>query len=132
MHIDSGLVLAGVIVGFVIGLTGMGGGALMTPVLVIFFGINPAAAVSSVSAPSAGPYQARSTTAYTPRTAAASGVDPARSPFRSSSIHASAPCRSCSASARRASANSLALTEHRGNPGRTRGLAASEIGRAHV
>ena len=39
--------LAGVIVGFVIGLTGMGGGALMTPVLVIFFNIPPAAAVSS-------------------------------------------------------------------------------------
>jgi uncharacterized membrane protein YfcA len=39
--------LAGLIVGFVIGLTGMGGGALMTPVLVIFFNINPAAAVSS-------------------------------------------------------------------------------------
>jgi len=39
--------LAGVIVGFVIGLTGMGGGALMTPVLVIFFNISPAAAVSS-------------------------------------------------------------------------------------
>lgn len=47
MHIDSGLALAGAIVGFIIGLTGMGGGALMTPVLVIFFGINPAAAVSS-------------------------------------------------------------------------------------
>jgi uncharacterized membrane protein YfcA len=38
---------AALIVGFVIGLTGMGGGALMTPVLVIFFGINPTAAISS-------------------------------------------------------------------------------------
>ena len=47
MHIDLYKSLAGLIVGFVIGLTGMGGGALMTPVLVIFFGINPAAAVSS-------------------------------------------------------------------------------------
>ena len=47
MHINWGLSMAGLIVGFVIGLTGMGGGALMTPVLVIFFGINPAAAVSS-------------------------------------------------------------------------------------
>ena len=47
MHIDLYKSLAGVIVGFVIGLTGMGGGALMTPMLVIFFGINPAAAVSS-------------------------------------------------------------------------------------
>jgi hypothetical protein len=38
---------AGLIVGFIIGLTGMGGGALMTPVLVILFGINPSAAISS-------------------------------------------------------------------------------------
>ena len=35
------------IVGFTVGLTGMGGGALMTPILLIFFGINPTAAVSS-------------------------------------------------------------------------------------
>lgn len=45
MHLD--MALAGLLVGFVIGLTGMGGGALMTPVLVIFFGVNPSAAVSS-------------------------------------------------------------------------------------
>jgi len=41
------IALAGLIVGFVIGLTGMGGGALMTPVLVIFFHVNPGAAISS-------------------------------------------------------------------------------------
>ncbi len=41
------LVLGGLGVGFVVGLTGMGGGALMTPMLVIFFGIDPVAAVSS-------------------------------------------------------------------------------------
>ncbi len=41
------MVLAGLIVGFVVGLTGMGGGALMTPVLVLFFGVTPLAAVSS-------------------------------------------------------------------------------------
>src|SRR5204863_2664110 len=35
------------IVGFVIGLTGMGGGALMTPILVLVFGVNPASAVSA-------------------------------------------------------------------------------------
>ena len=35
------------IVGFTVGLTGMGGGALMTPILLIFFGISPTAAVSS-------------------------------------------------------------------------------------
>lgn len=34
-------------IGIVVGLTGMGGGALMTPVLVLFFGIQPLAAVSS-------------------------------------------------------------------------------------
>ncbi|HEY2175984.1 MAG TPA: sulfite exporter TauE/SafE family protein [Mycobacteriales bacterium] len=41
------LTFAGLIVGVVVGMTGMGGGALMTPILVIFFGIQPLAAVSS-------------------------------------------------------------------------------------
>jgi uncharacterized membrane protein YfcA len=45
MQLD--IAVAGLIVGFIIGLTGMGGGALMTPVLVIFFGITPTAAISS-------------------------------------------------------------------------------------
>ena len=39
--------IAGAIVGFIVGMTGMGGGALMTPILVILFGITPSAAVSS-------------------------------------------------------------------------------------
>ena len=47
MHIDWAIALASVIVGFTVGLTGMGGGALMTPILVIFFGITPTTAVSS-------------------------------------------------------------------------------------
>jgi len=47
VHIDFGIALAGLIVGIVVGLTGMGGGALMTPILVIGFGIEPLAAVSS-------------------------------------------------------------------------------------
>lgn len=47
MQIDWAIVLASVFVGFTVGLTGMGGGALMTPILLIFFGINPTAAVSS-------------------------------------------------------------------------------------
>src|SRR3954463_10590897 len=34
-------------IGIVVGLTGMGGGALMTPVLVLFFNVPPLAAVSS-------------------------------------------------------------------------------------
>lgn len=47
MHLDPWVALAGLGVGFVVGLTGMGGGALMTPVLVLLFGIHPLAAVSS-------------------------------------------------------------------------------------
>lgn len=47
MHLDPWVIVAGLGVGFVVGLTGMGGGALMTPVLVIVFGIQPLAAVSS-------------------------------------------------------------------------------------
>lgn len=47
MNIDWILVLATFGIGIVVGLTGMGGGALMTPVLVLFFGIPPLTAVSS-------------------------------------------------------------------------------------
>src|SRR5204862_3006103 len=47
MHIDWYMALAGLIVGFTVGLTGMGGGALMTPILVLLFKIQPLAAVSS-------------------------------------------------------------------------------------
>lgn len=45
--IDLTVALAGLGVGFIVGLTGMGGGALMTPILVLLFGIPPLAAVSS-------------------------------------------------------------------------------------
>jgi uncharacterized membrane protein YfcA len=41
------LTAAGLGVGVIVGLTGMGGGALMTPMLVLFFGVPPLAAVSS-------------------------------------------------------------------------------------
>ena len=44
---DWTLALGALVVGVVVGLTGMGGGALMTPVLVLLFGIQPLAAVSS-------------------------------------------------------------------------------------
>lgn len=47
MHIDLYVALAGLIVGCAVGLTGMGGGALMTPILVLVFGVAPLAAVSS-------------------------------------------------------------------------------------
>jgi uncharacterized protein len=45
--IDLALSLGGFIAGIMVGLTGMGGAALVTPMLVLIFGINPAAAVSS-------------------------------------------------------------------------------------
>jgi len=41
------LTLGSLVVGVVVGLTGMGGGALMTPMLVLLFGIDPLTAVSS-------------------------------------------------------------------------------------
>lgn len=44
---DPIVAVAGLLVGFVVGLTGMGGGALMTPVLVLLFKVEPLAAVSS-------------------------------------------------------------------------------------
>ncbi|HET9957689.1 MAG TPA: sulfite exporter TauE/SafE family protein [Polyangiaceae bacterium] len=45
--LDMTVAVAGLLVGFVVGLTGMGGGALMTPVLVLLFGVPPLTAVSS-------------------------------------------------------------------------------------
>jgi uncharacterized protein len=39
--------VGGLIVGFVVGLTGMGGGALMTPMMILVFHVQPLAAVSS-------------------------------------------------------------------------------------
>src|SRR5213595_3087649 len=49
MHgiLDPLVMASGLFVGFVVGLTGMGGGALMTPILVLLFKIEPLAAVSS-------------------------------------------------------------------------------------
>jgi len=47
VHIDIYVALAGLIVGCAVGLTGMGGGSLMTPILVLLFGVQPLAAVSS-------------------------------------------------------------------------------------
>jgi uncharacterized protein len=41
------LTLGALVVGVVVGLTGMGGGALMTPMLVLLFNVSPLAAVSS-------------------------------------------------------------------------------------
>ena len=47
MHVDPYIVMGGAAVGFLVGLTGAGGGALMTPMLVLLFGIRPSTAVSS-------------------------------------------------------------------------------------
>src|SRR5215831_16207746 len=44
---DPLVIASGAFVGFVVGLTGMGGGALMTPILVLLFGVEPLTAVSS-------------------------------------------------------------------------------------
>lgn len=44
---DLWIAIAGFVVGVIVGLTGMGGGALMTPMLMLFFGVQPLAAVSS-------------------------------------------------------------------------------------
>lgn len=44
---DPGLVMGGLLGGFLVGLTGMGGGALLTPMLVFVFRVDPAAAVGS-------------------------------------------------------------------------------------
>lgn len=47
MRVDLTLAAAALGIGVVVGLTGMGGGALMTPVLVLFFNVPPLTAVSS-------------------------------------------------------------------------------------
>ncbi|WAL62966.1 sulfite exporter TauE/SafE family protein [Amycolatopsis cynarae] len=41
------LTAAGMLVGFLVGMSGVGGGAVLTPVLVLVFGLSPTAAVSS-------------------------------------------------------------------------------------
>ena len=51
MHLDLWMSLAGLIVGVVVGLTGMGGGALMTPILVILFGVQPSPRYRAISWP---------------------------------------------------------------------------------
>src|SRR5580658_11226188 len=46
-HIDPLYVLSGVLVGALVGFTGVGGGSLMTPILILIFGIHPATAVGT-------------------------------------------------------------------------------------
>jgi uncharacterized protein len=47
VHIDPYIVLGSAVVGFLVGMTGAGGGALMTPMLILLFGVKPSAAISS-------------------------------------------------------------------------------------
>jgi len=47
MHIDPYIVLGSAVVGLLVGMTGAGGGALMTPMLILVFGVKPSAAISS-------------------------------------------------------------------------------------
>jgi uncharacterized membrane protein YfcA len=42
-----GYSLAGLVVGFAVGATGVGGGSLMTPLLILFYGVSPAIAVGT-------------------------------------------------------------------------------------
>jgi hypothetical protein len=46
-NLNPYLTLTGLLVGFLVGLTGMGGGALMTPILIIFFGFKPTMAIGT-------------------------------------------------------------------------------------
>jgi uncharacterized membrane protein YfcA len=45
--VDPRFALIGLIIGFLIGLTGMGGGSLMTPVMILIMGVKPAIAVGT-------------------------------------------------------------------------------------
>jgi uncharacterized membrane protein YfcA len=47
MHIDPYIVLGSAVIGLIVGATGSGGGALMTPMLILLFGISPSTAISS-------------------------------------------------------------------------------------
>jgi uncharacterized membrane protein YfcA len=47
MHLNPLMILGSAIVGFAVGLTGAGGGALMTPMLILLFGVTPSTAISS-------------------------------------------------------------------------------------
>ena len=47
LHVDFYIVLGSAAVGFLVGMTGAGGGALMTPMLILLFQVKPSAAISS-------------------------------------------------------------------------------------
>lgn len=45
--IDIAYAVTGALTGFVVGLTGVGGGSLMTPILLVFFGVSPTTAIAT-------------------------------------------------------------------------------------
>jgi hypothetical protein len=47
VHVDPFIVLGSAVVGVLVGMTGAGGGALMTPMLILLFGVKAPAAISS-------------------------------------------------------------------------------------
>jgi uncharacterized membrane protein YfcA len=47
MHIDWAVTFVGWVVGLVVGMTGMGGGLIMTPLMILFFGVAPSVAVGT-------------------------------------------------------------------------------------
>jgi uncharacterized membrane protein YfcA len=47
MHLDLYMILGSAIVGLLVGITGAGGGALMTPMLILLFNVTPSSAISS-------------------------------------------------------------------------------------
>ena len=47
MHVDPYIVLGSAVIGLLVGMTGAGGGALMTPMLILLFGVTPSTAISS-------------------------------------------------------------------------------------
>ena len=47
VHVDPYIVLGSAVVGLLVGMTGAGGGALMTPMLILLFGVTPSKAISS-------------------------------------------------------------------------------------
>jgi hypothetical protein len=47
MHVDPYIVLGSAVIGLLVGITGAGGGALMTPMLILLFNVTPLKAISS-------------------------------------------------------------------------------------
>lgn len=47
MHLNPFMIFGSAVVGLLVGLTGAGGGALMTPMLILLFGVTPSSAISS-------------------------------------------------------------------------------------